>query len=227
MRTHMTTTLAWIALPVTLSLMVGCGGDEAPAPKGAADQVKEQALNSNAGNVSDPPETSRTTPPEAEPSVNEPAGSTATEVGDGERIQVGNLTMMLPESWEEQTPTSAMRAAQYGVGENGQLVIFTGIGGGVDNNINRWIGQVGNQATQPVRDTIQEGGLVIHTIEMTGTYQGMTMTGNAAAQSGTTFFGAIIEGASPEVQIRLTVEAGRTDLSREEWDAMINSIVRG
>ncbi len=215
------------ALALTAALIAGCGSDEAPAPTGAIDQIEQQAAQENAQSAAVPagrPDELRPQPAQPAPIVTpDPSPAVTT----GSTIEVGGLTMAVPESWNIQEITKPYRAAQYGVGESGQFVLFTGIGGGIDANINRWIGQVGNPTSPAVRDVVRKDGIVIHTVRMTGTYQGMTMQGDSPAQSGTTFFGAIVEGASTPIQLRLTVEADREDEAAAEWDALIASIVRG
>lgn len=221
--------LAGSALLVTLA---GCGGDEKPAPAGTLEQARQQTRDQNAQRAVDPdqsqsPRDAGEAPRASQPPQAMPETPDADVVVlEGDAVVVGDVEMTAPEAWENGQPTSSMRAAQYAVGDSGAFVIFQGIGGGTEANIQRWIGQISNPADEPVRDIIRRDGLVIHTVEMTGTYQGMTMTGNTPAQSGTTFFGAVVEGGSVPIQIRLTINADEADAARAQWDSLIASIAR-
>lgn len=68
-----------------------------------------------------------------------------------DRIQIGSLELSVPEGWIREAPKSSMRAAQFrlpranGDAEDAEVAVFTRIGGSVDQNIERWIGQF----TQP------------------------------------------------------------------------------
>jgi len=218
--------LARIALVVTTLgavILPGCSEGEAPAPEGAAERVAQRAMEENragAGDIAD-----RAPEPLPEPAgagVDEPV---KTDAPGGTRIDVGGISMVAPNEWEREDPTSSMRAAQYKVGQSGAFVIFQGIGGGVEANMSRWIGQMSGGA-EPTRDTVERDGLVIHTVEMTGTYQGMNMMGSTAPEPDTTFYGAIVEGADVPIQIRLTIGASEAQASEAGWDALVNSIGR-
>jgi gluconolactonase len=65
-------------------------------------------------------------------------------------VQVRDLKLQVPGAWQQEQTRSSMRAAQFkvpaakGDGENGELVVYyfgPTQGGGVQENINRWIGQ--------------------------------------------------------------------------------------
>lgn len=220
-----TTALSLIALVLT-----GCGGDEAPAPEGALESIEQQTAIDNAaqqramenaqiGETPDEPTDAESTTVAQEGSSGIVTPDTSGVVASDGRIVVGNSSMALPQAWTEQEPSNQFRAAQYGVGETGQFVVFSGIGGVVEDNINRWIGQIGNPTGLPSRDVIRRDGLVIHTVSLTGTYQGMA----GPAQDNTTFYGAIVEGANTPIQLRLTTSADRAE-SDAEWASVLDSI---
>lgn len=57
---------------------------------------------------------------------------------------VGNLKVAAPKSWFREVPSSSMRLAQFYFKEKslkGEMVVFSGIGGTIDQNIDRWIKQ--------------------------------------------------------------------------------------
>ena len=60
--------------------------------------------------------------------------------------EIENLRMSVPVDWVREKPSSAMRLAQFVIpnksGENSNLTIFNKIGGTVEENLNRWAGQL-------------------------------------------------------------------------------------
>ena len=58
-------------------------------------------------------------------------------------VKARTLKLKIPEDWKEQKTTSNMRAAQFALPDDVQLVIFYfgGPTGGIKANIDRWIGQ--------------------------------------------------------------------------------------
>ena len=63
-----------------------------------------------------------------------------TAMADAKEIEAGDLKLNVPESWKQEQPRSRMRVAQFGVGKNGELVVFyfgSGQGGTVQANIDR------------------------------------------------------------------------------------------
>ena len=64
-------------------------------------------------------------------------------------VKIESLTLNVPQSWEQKPPSNKLRKAQFSIPkakddkEGVELVIFSfgGGGGGVQANINRWVGQ--------------------------------------------------------------------------------------
>ena len=58
---------------------------------------------------------------------------------------VGTLSIQFPAEWIQEAPSSSMRVTQFRIpnenGENGELAIFNKIGGSVEENLRRWVGQ--------------------------------------------------------------------------------------
>ena len=65
-------------------------------------------------------------------------------------ITAGDLKIAVPESWKERRPKSQMRVAEFevppakGDKQSGEFVVFyfQGQGGGLSDNIARWVGQI-------------------------------------------------------------------------------------
>jgi len=92
------------------------------------------------------------------------------------------LKFTAPPEWVLEQPTSSMRQAQYrlaraeGDSEDAELVVFyfQGGGGGVQANIDRWIGQFSKADGSPVTDAKttnrQSHGIPLTILDVNGTY---------------------------------------------------------
>jgi len=76
--------------------------------------------------------------------------------------QIGRLQGKVPKGWKREKPTSSMRIAQFqipGENGNGEMVVFSGIGGSVDANLKRWYGQFKSESGRSISETAE----TIHT----------------------------------------------------------------
>jgi hypothetical protein len=100
----------------------------------------------------------------------------------------GGLRFQAPAGWVTETPSSGMRYAQYklpGSGaEDASLVVYffgIGQGGSVDDNFNRWAGQMrqadGKPADKSKTEKLTVNGLNVTLLDVTGTYTGGDMMG--------------------------------------------------
>ncbi|QDT64507.1 hypothetical protein [Calycomorphotria hydatis] len=93
-------------------------------------------------------------------------------------VEIGDITLKVPASWESEEPSNRLRLAQFvipsaeGVEEPTELVIsfFGGGGGGIDANITRWIGQFSNEGRQVkvTKGTSDQG--TYYLADLKGTY---------------------------------------------------------
>jgi hypothetical protein len=131
--------------------------------------------------------------------------------GETRRESAAGISFQVPITWKTSAPSSNMRAAQFQLpadtnGAAGELVLFffgAGQGGGVQANIDRWIGQM----TQPDRkasrdvartDTLTVGPFNITTVSLTGAYGGSSMMpgmGSVETKPSYGMWGAVVEGA--------------------------------
>lgn len=142
-------------------------------------------------------EASSTVAPQGENSL--PSGS------PGEIILAGKYRMTVPSNWVPRRPAVTLIEYEFtvpaaeGDTRDGR-VTFMAAGGSVEANIERWI----NQFTQPdgrpssertKRETLEVGGLRVHLVDITGTYQESTgpMMGNPVARENYRMLGAVIE----------------------------------
>jgi hypothetical protein len=112
----------------------------------------------------------------------------------------GSIDFDLPQAWQSQPPSSAMRLAQATVpgpgGPADLAVFFFGPGGGgpVDANIDRWVGQV-EGAAKPTPETFETNGYKVTWVDVKGTLKpsGMGM-GPSTPISDARLYGAVVEG---------------------------------
>ena len=146
----------------------------------------------------------------------------------------GELRYDLPERWQEETPTSNMRLAQASIpGDAGaaELAIFyfgPGQGGGVEANIDRWIAQVElAPGSEPVRETIEQGDLAIHTVEARGTVTGSPMTmagGQPTPEAGSMLLGAVVEGPGGPWFFKITGPVETVEAAKDEFVGMLQDL---
>lgn len=123
----------------------------------------------------------------------------------------GAIKFNAPAEWVSETPTSSMRQAQYrlprvpGDTEDAELVVFyfQGGGGGVQANIDRWIGQFTKADGSPANNIAKTShktshGIPITIVDVTGTYvAGMgSMMADAKGKPNFRMLAAVAESGS-------------------------------
>lgn len=107
-------------------------------------------------------------------------------------IAAGELRYKAPEGWVIEHPTSSMRVAQYklpkaaGDSEDASLVLYyfgSDQGGSVQDNIDRWVGQIeqpdGSSSNDKAKtETLTSNGLKVTMIDLVGTYTAETSPGS-------------------------------------------------
>ena len=148
----------------------------------------------------------------------------------------GGIQWIAPTHWKAQ-PERQMRAATYtvpaapGDAEAAECAVFyfgPGQGGGVDENIKRWIGQFqgGPAASQPSQTTV--AGMKVTTIEHSGTYMagGGPMMKAGTPKPGYRLIGAIVEAPEGAVFFKLTGPAKTVQAAKPAFDKMLQSITK-
>ncbi len=192
-------------LTIALVSLVACGGDEPKQP----DVIK--------------------------PMSSQPANDGGMGQGMGQAAAgSGQLDIELPDSWVKEPPSNAMRMLQAtipGDAGEGQLAVFyfgPGGGGGVEQNIERWLGQVQPaDDSQPVRDTFDANGLTIHTVEAKGTItpSRMTMTAETPEpQPHSMLLGAVVEGPGGPWFIKLTGPEATLEAQHDAYVDMLKNL---
>lgn len=130
-------------------------------------------------------------------------GCRAGEPGPaGTPLQLKGLSVEVPAAWTVVPPVSQMRLAQAvieGPGGPAEVAVFhfgAGQGGGIDANVQRWLGQIAPRpGTEPQRKVFEANGLRITWVDAEGTLQpGQMGVGPATAEPDSRLLGAVIEG---------------------------------
>ena len=135
-------------------------------------------------------------------------GSVVASVATGaesQRTEATGLRFLVHSSWARVPAASEMRAAQFRLPkagsdtEDGELVLFhfgSGQGGGTQDNIDRWLGQIaqpdGSPTTAKAVTLIRTvNGLKVTSVDASGSYTGM---GDKAPRTGWRLLGGVVEG---------------------------------
>lgn len=209
MRTRRTAAVAALAA----LLMAGCGKNTSSAP---------------------PPES----PASSTPASSAPAAG--TNAATGATVSAGGLKWQAPTGWEAQ-PERPMRAATYSVPaasgdpEPGEIAVFyfgPNEGGGVQANIDRWIGQVkqpdGSSSADRAKIEKLQGAVPLTTVELPGTYLATSgpMMQVSAEKPGFRLMGAIAEGPNGAVFFKFTGPANTVEAHSAAFLDMVKSVSR-
>lgn len=146
---------------------------------------------------------------------------------------VAGVSWTDPAGWKNEG-SRPMRAATYSIPaaagdkDPGECAVFyfgEGQGGGVQANIDRWIGQFQEKpATPPKPVTKTMGGMKVTTIEHSGTYMAGAMMGPKSPKSGYHLYGAIVEAPGGNVFFKLTGPAKTVAAAKPAFDKMLASL---
>ena len=158
-----------------------------------------------------------------------------SRAADPATFTVGTFTFKRPAAWKwVAVAPNSMRKAQLRVeGEGGQsadVVFFTfgaGQGGGVEQNVARWVGQFeqGNgAAVKPVEETAEIKGTKVTRVRVdSGTFNSGMPGGPTTPQADYGLYGAILESKDGDVFIKLTGPAALVRAAAADFEALIQS----
>jgi hypothetical protein len=128
-----------------------------------------------------------------------------------------------------------MRAAEYTIPraaadtEDGECFVITfgpGQGGGVDENVERWVKQLQPATSGVDRTSRSVNGMKVTRVEVAGTYTPMQMPGTPAStpRPGYRLVGDIVEAPSGLWFFKLTAPDATAKAAAKELDALVDSI---
>jgi hypothetical protein len=125
-----------------------------------------------------------------------------------------------------------MRAATYivpaakGDSEGAECAVFVNLGGGVQANITRWIGQFETTDGAPNQKSETINGLQVTTVDVSGTFKGggPMMGQSSGPKAGYRLLGAIVEGPEGDVFFKLTGPAKTVAAAHDDFKAMLKSL---
>jgi len=150
---------------------------------------------------------------------------------DPAKFTVGAYEFSRPADWKWIQPGSAMRKAQLQVpgkdgGRPADITFFffgESNGGGVEPNVQRWLGQVaGKPEANKVENEVFDG-VKVTLVSTEGTLKASPMAGIAEEQPGAALLGAIVEHPEGAVFIKMTGPAALVKASREKFLSLVKS----
>ncbi|MCP4245534.1 MAG: hypothetical protein GY778_00655 [bacterium] len=174
-------------------------------------------------------------PPMGQPSPSAPRPASGAAVADGQFTTAG-VRFAVPEGWVSQPPTSSMRVAQFQLpgaeaDAGAEMAVFAGIGGSVQANIDRWVGQFRDPANpdeKPATETFEKGPLKVTVVRAGGAHTAAGMNPNEphpAPTAGTALFGIIVEGGpGGNVFLKTVGPAGTVEAHMDALRAFAQSV---
>ena len=181
-----------------------------------------------------PPTGAAPTPPASDAAASLPPGHPPTGAPAA-------LKWDVPAAWEA-VPLSAgsMRRAQYALPKadedpsGGEVAVFhfPGSGGGVEANIQRWVGQFSDSDGGPVdpktvqRETFDVGECTVHFVDLTGYMTIGQMMGGTGQRSANEYrlLGAIVEAPAGRWFFKGTGPAATMAAAREDFVELLKSV---
>lgn len=146
----------------------------------------------------------------------------------------GGLLWSAPTSWQASPPSNSMRLAEYQIkgvkGSAPAVLAVYQLGGTVETNISRWIGQFrkdGKPVTDSKRKTQIIAGLNVHQVDVSGTYNSGMAGGNQPDQDSQRLLGAIVETKVGLYFLKLIGPSTIVDKEVQNFDAMMKSLKPG
>lgn len=149
---------------------------------------------------------------------------------DGTTVTASGLKFEIDPAWTSETPSSGMRAAQFSVpapeggGEPAELVLFQGIGGSAQANIDRWIGQFSGPGSDAAKqEHLDVGDFHVDVLDIQGTYDSGMMMGGGPKES-QRMLAAVIEGPGGPWHLRLTGDIESVTPWEDEFRKLLETL---
>lgn len=148
--------------------------------------------------------------------------------------QIGRLQAKIPSSWKRVQPSSSMRIAQFLIPGNdgaGELVVFSGIGGSVDANLERWYGQFKSELDMSVSESATIQQEQVNGFDITFSYANGTYLKSEGGMGGVTtempnyaLTAAIVSAPDGPYYFKGTGPKFTMDFHKESFETFIRSI---
>lgn len=211
--------------------LAGCGGDEQVAQQGHP-----------GGSPADAPGSSPAGQAAASAAGTAPSASATGHGTTGHGTTLAGVTFVPPGNWQDLGP-SGMRQAQYqlapvsGDAAPAEVNVFyfgPQSGGGVDANLQRWIGQMilpdgSDPAASVQHSAFTADGMPGHLISLDGSYKsggGRPMGGEGAVLPGYRLVGVVLEGPQGSVFFKLTGPVATARAMESDLLAMVKAAHR-
>ena len=141
-----------------------------------------------------------------------------------------------PPRWQSRLPSTPMRAKEYRVprtgsdAEDGECSVITfgpGQGGSIDENIQRWVGQLQPTSSAVERAKRTVNGMSVTRVEVAGTYTPMAMPAmpsRGGPKQGWRLVGDIVEAPSGLWFFKMTGPDATMKAAAKELDGLIDSL---
>ncbi len=147
----------------------------------------------------------------------------------------GGIRWTMPAGWQAGSP-QPMRVASYTIpaapgAEAGNCGVFffgTGQGGGVEDNLQRWVSQF-EGASAPKKSQRTIAGMKVHLIEVSGTYlapSGPMMQSQGKGKPGWRLSGAIVESPDGLVFFKCVGPAATIQKAQGQVEELLKSLVK-
>jgi hypothetical protein len=154
-----------------------------------------------------------------------------THAEDAAKFTVGAYAFSRPADWKSVEPASPMRKAQLQIpgkdgGKPADITFFffgEGNGGGVEPNVQRWLGQIAGKPDANKVEAQDFNGVKVTLVSAEGTLKAAPMAGIAEELPDAALLGAILEHAEGAVFVKMTGPAALVKESREKFLALVKS----
>jgi len=217
-----------VAIAIATVSLAACGGD---APKPVPPPGAAQPSSTTAAPASEA--AAGASLPPGHPPMG--GGFDVAPPAQGAGSGASGLAWTEPKDWVSETPSSAMRKAQYkvpGPGGDGECVVFyfgPGQGGDAMSNASRWASQFKTAAGQAPMKTreLTTGETKVLMVEVLGTYVGGMGSNVAGERPGYMLLGAIAQGPDSNWFFKLTGPEKTVQAQRAAFEAMVGSLKKG
>jgi hypothetical protein len=160
-----------------------------------------------------------------------PASTSAPAPSSAQTYTVANVTLTLPAGWTLEKGSNPMRLAELHTnGDVNCIAAVSTAGGTVEANLERWKGQILDDAARPVTpkvETLTINGSTVTVMSASGVYRGM---GTTPPEKDTTLLGAIIPSPAPNTPntqllfLKMTGPTKAVESVRPAFMTLVNSL---